>query len=99
MAAFVGALRLRLQLPESGSLKDKRQVVKSVLARLQNEFRVAAAEVGELDRWQVAEIAVVVVGNEARHVDEVLARAMSFVERGWPELPLLDVETETFQVF
>ncbi len=99
MATFVGALRLRLQLPESSSLKDKRQVVKSVLARLQNELRVAAAEVGELDRWQIAEIAVAAVGNETGHVDAVLARATSFVERGWPELPLLDVETETFQVF
>ena len=99
MATFVGVLRFRLELPESGSLKEKRQVVKSVVARLQRELRVSAAEVGEHDLWQIAEIAVACVGNETRRVDEVLARATSFVERGWPELPLLDVETETLQAF
>lgn len=98
MAMFVGALRFRLHLPESGSLKDKRQVVKSVMARLQNEFRVAVAEVGDQDHWQVAEIGVVCVGNEARHLDEVMARVQRFVDRSWPELPLADVETETLQV-
>ncbi len=99
MAMFVGALRFRLRLPESGSLKDKRHVVKSVTARLQSELRVAAAEVGELDSWQLAELGVACVGNDVRHVEEVVARASSFVARNWPELELLDLETETIQAF
>lgn len=99
MAMFIGALRFRLELPESGSLKDKRSVVKSVVARIQQELRVAAAEVGELDSWQVAEIGASCVGNEARRVEEVLARVTSFVDRNWPELPVLDLETETIQAF
>ena len=44
----VGAMLLRLHVPTSQSLKDKRQVVKSLTARLANQFGVAAAEVGEL---------------------------------------------------
>jgi uncharacterized protein YlxP (DUF503 family) len=99
MAVFIGTLRFRLRLPESGSLKEKRHVVKSVSARLQNEFRVAAAEVGDLGRWQIAEIAVACIGNDTRHVEEVIARAQDFVERNWPELEILDLETETLQAF
>jgi uncharacterized protein YlxP (DUF503 family) len=92
---FVGALRLRLELPEGSSLKDKRQIVKSILARLQNEFKVAAAEVGEHDQWHLAELGVACIGSDSRHLDEVMARAVNFVQRNWPELPLLDFETET----
>lgn len=99
MAMFVGALKFRLRLPESGSLKEKRHVVKSVAARLQNEFKVTAAEVGEQDSWQVAEMGVACVGNAARHVEEVMARAAAYVERNWPELEMLDLETETLQAF
>ncbi len=95
MAMFVGALKLGLRIPEGGSLKEKRHYVKSIVARIQNELKVAAAEVGALDRWQMAEIGVACVANEARHVEEVMARATTFVERTWPELELLDVETET----
>lgn len=99
MAMFVGVLRLRLQLPESGSLKEKRQVVRSMLARLKNELKVAAAEVDKLDRWQVAEIGIACVGNDVRHVEEVTAQAANFVQRNWPELPILELETETLQAF
>jgi len=78
MPTFVGALRLRLSLPESGSLKEKRRSIKSVLAHLANELHVAAAEVGDLDRWQSAELAVACVANSRRHADEVTARAIEF---------------------
>ena len=54
----VGVLRVVLHLPESGSLKSKRQVISGLLTRLRQELKVAAAEVGELDRWQLAELAI-----------------------------------------
>ena len=97
MSMFVGTLRFGLRVPESGSLKDKRHYVKSVTARLQNEFRIAAAEVGDHESWQLSEIGVAAVANEARRVDEVIARALDFVERNWPELEVFDVETEIIQ--
>jgi len=99
MPTFVGALRLRLSLPESGSLKEKRRSIKSVLAHLANELHVAAAEVGDLDRWQSAELAVACVANSRRHADEVTARAIELVERGWPELPITEIETDVIQAF
>jgi uncharacterized protein len=90
----VGLLRVMLHLPESGSLKSKRQVVSSLLARMRQELKVAAAEVGELDRWQLAEIAVATVSGDGRHADEVLASALSFVESHSDGLMITNVSTE-----
>src|SRR5487761_373533 len=75
----VGLLRVVLHLPDSGSLKAKRQVVSGLLKRLRQEHHVAAAEVGELDRWQLAELAIATVSGSGRHADEVLASVLSFV--------------------
>jgi uncharacterized protein YlxP (DUF503 family) len=91
---IVGLARLRLRLPENGSLKGKRGVVKSLCARLQNEFRVAAAEVESNDLWQIAEIGVACVSNERAHADALLARVVRYVEDTRLDLELLDVETE-----
>jgi uncharacterized protein YlxP (DUF503 family) len=91
---IVGVLRLRLRLPENASLKGKRSVVKSLCARLQSEFRVAAAEVGEHDVWQIAEIGVACVSTERGHADAVLDRVARYVESTRLDLELLEVETE-----
>jgi hypothetical protein len=90
----IGVLRLTLHLPNSGSLKDKRQVVSGLLRRVRDQFQVAAAEVGEQDRWQLAEVGIVCVSGEGAHADEMLARALAFVERNAAEALVTDVSTE-----
>lgn len=90
----VGVLRMTIHMAGSRSLKDKRAIVRSLLARVGAQFNVATAEVGELDRWQVAELAVACVSNSSQHADEVLARVVNFVT-SWPgESVVTDVETE-----
>jgi uncharacterized protein YlxP (DUF503 family) len=76
----IGALVIHLQVPESGSLKSKRQVVSSLLARMRRTFNVAAAEVGDQDLWQSAELGVVCVSADARHADEVCQKVLRFVD-------------------
>lgn len=95
---IVGILRLRLRLPENASLKGKRGVVKSLCARIQGEFRVAAAEVGEHDLWQIAEIGVACVSNQRGRADAVLDRVVRYVESTRLDLELLEVETELLHV-
>jgi uncharacterized protein YlxP (DUF503 family) len=87
-------LRFRLRLPESGSLKDKRQVVRSVSQRLRNKFQVAVAEVDDNDAWQIATIGVACVANTARHCDEVLSEIVAFVEQSRLDAEVIDVETD-----
>src|SRR5947199_4503917 len=90
----VGVMRVVLHLPESGSLKAKRQVVSGLLRRVRQELKVAAAEVGELDQWQLAELAITCVSGDGRHADEMLARALTFVERHSDGAQITDVSTE-----
>ena len=94
----VGVLRVVLHLPESGSLKYKRQVVSGLLRKIRQELKVAAAEVGELDRWQLAELGITCVSGEARHADEMLAKALSFVERHADGAQVSDVKTELLRL-
>jgi uncharacterized protein YlxP (DUF503 family) len=75
----IGALVLQLQVPESESLKAKRQVVRSLAARLRRTFNVAVAEVGDLDLWQAARLGVVCVSTDSRHADEMCQKVLSFV--------------------
>jgi uncharacterized protein YlxP (DUF503 family) len=90
----VGLLRVVLHLPESGSLKSKRQIISGLLRRLRQQLKVAAAEVGELDRWQLAELAVATVSGDGRHADEVLAAALTYIESHSDGSRITDVSTE-----
>jgi uncharacterized protein YlxP (DUF503 family) len=94
----VGVLRVVLHLPESGSLKSKRQVVSGLLRRVRAEFGVAAAEVGDGDRWQLAELGIACVSNESRHADEVLSRVLSFIESRAAGAQVADVSTEMLRL-
>ncbi len=76
----IGTLTVTLQIPASQSLKDKRQVVRSLTARLRRTFNVAVAEIEDQDKWQIATIGIVAVSADTRHVDEMCQKALSMVE-------------------
>ena len=94
----LGVARVVLHLPDSGSLKSKRQVISGLLRRLRQELKVSAAEVGELDRWQLAELAIATVSGDPRQADRVLAAALSFVEAHCDGAQVTDVSTELIQL-
>src|SRR5438270_9351038 len=93
-ALTVGLMRVVIHLPESGSLKSKRQVVSGLLQRLRQELKVAAAEVGELDRWQLAELAIATVSGDGKQADRILSAALSFIESHADGARITDVATE-----
>jgi uncharacterized protein YlxP (DUF503 family) len=90
---ILGSLRARLLVRESRSLKDKRQVVRSILDRLRNSFNVSAAEVEELDHRQLVVLGVALVGREAREVKTVLEQVVSAL-RVHPVAEFIDHEIE-----
>ena len=71
---------INLRIPESGSLKEKRSVLKKILKRTQNEFNVSIAETGNLDNYNFAEIAFAVVGNESRYINGKVDKLLSFID-------------------
>jgi len=76
---FVGVLRLTLHLPEPGSLKSKRHLVRSAIDRVKARFNVSIAEVAENDLWQRSVIGVTAVGNDSGFVNETLDKVADFV--------------------
>ena len=86
---YIGALTLDLLLGDVRSLKDKRSVVRSVLAEVRRrQPAVSAAETGGMDLHRRAEIGVAVVSSTAAHCAEVLA-ACERVVAGRPDVELL----------
>jgi uncharacterized protein len=76
----IGTLTVTLQVPDSESLKDKRQVVRSLTSRLRNTFNIAVAEVGDQDLWQSAVIGIACVSSDPRHADEMCQKVLRFVD-------------------
>lgn len=91
---IVGISQITLHLPTSHSLKEKRQIIKSIAARVRNQFEVAIAEVGENDRWQIAIFGISCVSNSRQHVDEMLGHVRRFIEETRPDVMITDEQTE-----
>jgi uncharacterized protein YlxP (DUF503 family) len=90
----VGVSQITLHLPGCHSLKEKRQVIKSVMARVRQQFEVAIAEVDEQDRWQIAKLGVSCVSNSSQHIDETMGRVRRYIEETRPDILVTDVEVE-----
>ncbi len=90
----IGICKISLRIPENSSLKGKRQIVKSIMARLQNRFNVSVAEVDDQELWQLATIGICCVSNDRRHVNEMLSKAVDFVVNGRFDVEILDYGIE-----
>ncbi|MGB7847197.1 MAG: DUF503 domain-containing protein [Candidatus Acidiferrum sp.] len=77
----VGLLTLELHLGEARSLKDKRQVLRSLKDRLRANYNVAVAELDFEDTWQRSVVGVVTLSNEEQHVEEALQKVLAEADR------------------
>lgn len=76
----VGIVRVDLHLPGARSLKDKRQVVRSMKERIRERVHASVAEVEHQDLWQRAALGIVVVAEDGGQVHELLNSARNIVE-------------------
>ena len=93
MGMIVGLCTIELFIPDSQSLKDKRQVVLSVKDRLREKFNVSIAEVDGQDLWQRAVLGLACVANDGRHVNQVLDQALNLI-RGNPAVEIVQSRVE-----
>jgi len=91
---IVGVAAVEIHLHGSGSLKEKRGVVRSICRRVRNRFNVAVSEVGGQDLWQQAVLGVAATGADAPLVRSVLDRAVAFIE----ELHLAEVTRSEVEI-
>lgn len=91
---IIGASTIHLYLPGTSSLKEKRSIIKSILARLQSTFKVSAAEVDFNDMHQSALIGVAVVSNSSRHAYEIIDKLPDWIEANYPDVTITEHHTE-----
>ncbi len=77
----VGLLTLELHIPDAQSLKDKRQVLRSLKDKLRRDFNVAVAELEHQDTWQRSVVGIVTISNEEKHVKEMLQKVLDEADR------------------
>jgi len=71
---------VEIHLPDVGSLKGKRHALKGVKQKLRQRFEISVAEVDHQDSWQRATLALACVSGNSRHANEVISKAMDFLE-------------------
>jgi uncharacterized protein YlxP (DUF503 family) len=80
---FVGIVRIDLHLPGARSLKDKRQVIRSLKDRIREQARAAVSEVEYQDLWQRAALGVAVVAPDGGQARELLQAVRRIVEQAY----------------
>ena len=89
----VGILQVEISIPDAMSLKDKRQVVKSLKDRIAHGHNVSIAEVGALDEHRRSIIGMAMVSNDRRYVEGALSKLVDFI-RMVPQASLIDYQIE-----
>jgi uncharacterized protein YlxP (DUF503 family) len=98
MIPWMCAIIFSMEIHGAGSLKDRRQVVRSLLDKLHRHFNASCADLGPDNSWNRADIAVSCVGSSSREIKSRAGRIRSFVEyaENGGEFSLLDMKHEVF---
>ena len=89
----IATITFRLQAPWVHSLKEKRMIVKSIVAKLQNKFHVSAAEIDEQDVHQIIVIGVAAIVPHNALADSLMDEISQFVEEN-TDAEILDEQRE-----
>ncbi|CDF57584.1 DUF503 domain-containing protein [Thermobrachium celere] len=78
---IIGYATITLMLYSPSSLKEKRQIIKSILSKIRTNLNVSCAEVGLNDKWQLAQIGVATISNDKKIVDTQINSVINIIER------------------
>lgn len=90
----VGLLTIHARLPGCASLKQKRSLIKPVLARLHREFNISAAENGLNDHWQQTIFLCALASNDAAYAQKALQSVLNFIQERYPNIEIVDHRIE-----
>ena len=90
----IGICTLQLCLPASHSLKDKRQVLKSLIARVRHDFNVSIAEVDELAAWQSAILGIACVSSDRDYAHGLLTKVAEAISSYRLDMEVYDYRIE-----
>jgi uncharacterized protein YlxP (DUF503 family) len=90
---LIGVCTVDLHMPESGSLKNKRYILKSLKDRIKKNFNVSISEIDYHDLWQRSLLGVAVVTTDVQFAHKILAKVVDFI-RSEPRVVLINYEVE-----
>lgn len=77
---IIGACTLKLIIYDSNSLKDKRQIIRSIIDRIKSKFNVSIAEIELNDSWQRAVIGFACVSNSTNHANQIVSNVIKYID-------------------
>ena len=77
----IGICTVRLGIPDTFSLKDKRQVCSSLFSKIRQNFNVSVAEVEDQDSFRKSTIAIVSVNTHVKDLNRTLSKVIEFIEK------------------
>ncbi|MDR1482460.1 MAG: DUF503 domain-containing protein [Synergistaceae bacterium] len=80
MKPWIGIVMFRLKIYVASSLKDRRQVVRSLTERLKKRFNVSVADLGPDGLWNVVDMAISCVGSSHQEMESRIDQIFAFVE-------------------
>lgn len=80
---FIGILEIKIMIFSSNTIKEKRQVVKSLLERVKSRFNFSAAEISHQDILNLAGLGFSCVSNDTKHADEMMDKLIHFLENDY----------------
>ena len=90
---IIDACTLKLIIYESNSLKDKRNIIKSIIGKIQSRFNVSIAEVDLNDSWQTSIIGFACVTNDTGHANQIISNVLKFID-GDSRIEIIDYNIE-----
>lgn len=91
---IIGICTLQLRLPTSHSLKDKRQILRSLTARVRHDFNVSIAEVDQLAAWQAATLGIACVSSDRDYAHGLLTKVADAISSYRLDLEVYDYRIE-----
>lgn len=85
---FVATCVITLELGGVRSLKEKRSILKSIIAHLHREFNLSVAEVDGQDAWGMGVIGLAAVGNDKAYLHSMIEKSVDWLESHRPDAPV-----------
>ena len=90
----IGVGIIELHLPGVRSLKEKRSILKGLLARLHKEYNISCSEIDLHDVWQSSAIGIAIISTGATHAERVIESVVQWIETNRPDLMVVDHSVE-----
>lgn len=89
----VGICYVELNLDGCTSLKEKRRVLKSIIAKIKNKFNVSVAEIGNKDLWQRTTLGIACISEDSKFINQQLSKIIELINIS-PDANLIDYKLE-----